>query len=659
MKKKLLTLSIVAASISVSAQILTHVDNTALFYVGEGALVYNGGGLQTKGSGIVDLHGNMMIVGNASDVLQTVTTANTAKLDGGNIVLRFNSPGSIATSTYGQLYIAGITQPNISGIVSKEYLTAKHGNGNFYQQIALPFADKPLNSLSAEFGKTFNTTRYSKNEILKWNNTQVVSDNVGPLSTLTSDRTGYYMLGSLNNNLNTAVPPASLPTVAPTPTGAVYTLNGMPYADGFIGGPILGSMMNAGAGLNYGTNGFGVNGYNEYYNSYLQDQFEATASPWTGTFGKNIYQFGNPFFTNLDLSKIGYTETGGVNDDNQIPNLWGVRYSPGTVVSLNTGSTYSVGAQIQTYFNGSGLPVGDIGLIIKPMQTFVVKLRTSVPVPDLKFNKLRRFKDFIRPDGTSYSVTAKSSSSTGTAKQIGVIALNSAGEEIGRTYYVVCETCTTGHQTSTATSVQAASGAGVIKSFEEDPVNGMFDNNYLNYALYINEANENDFQGKPIPVALYSSDISSLKFEIRENAVEIPDAQQNLSTGIGFYYRTTNGNSMPISQNMTIPTNGENLYGLSYGPMNSSVLGTAESLTTNTTIVVYNDAIDNYIVQFDSRWKTADIQVYDMSGKLVISAKNVKTSQDFVINLSNKIQGTYIVTGINEKGEKFTSKIIR
>jgi hypothetical protein len=35
-------------------------------------------------------------------------------------------------------------------------------------------------------------------------------------------------------------------------------------------------------------------------------------------------------------------------------------------------------------------------------------------------------------------------------------------------------------------------------------------------------------------------------------------------------------------------------------------------------MVVYNPAISNYIVRFDPSWKKADIEVYDMSGKLYL-----------------------------------------
>lgn len=652
MKKSLLTIGLIGAYICMDAQVLTHVDNSATFYVSANTLVFNGGGLQTKGSGIIDNHGNIMVVGTSGDVLKTVVagTGSTAdKLDGGNIVLRANDANSTNPDSYGQLFISGITQDKITGIVSKEFKAEKHGNGNYFQQIALPFYNKQLSTLSTEFGKTFGTTRWTQNEILKWNNAIVVSDHYTNLNNLLTDGTGYYMLGSKNNNLNADTPPSNLPTIAPTPTGSVYTLNGRPYAEvGVV------SLQGAGNGISFGSGGNAINMYNEKYNTYLQDQFDSTSSLWLGSYGKNIYQFGNPYFTNLDLSKIGYTETG-VGDGNAIGNIWGVRYSPGTVTTLPGGSTYSTNALINT-FDVNGRPAGDIGLMIKPMQTFVIKLRNSTP-GTLDFNTTRRFKNTARGEGTDYSVTANKNG--GSLKQLGVIALNAAGEEMGRSYYVVSPIATTGHQASIATTVQAAnSSLNVIGTYEEDPVNGMYDNNYTSaYWLYINEANEQDFQGKPVPLALYSNAIASLKFEIRENAELIPAGQHGLSTGIGFYYKTSNGTVAPISQDMTIPVSGLE-YGLSYGMMNSTTLSTNDVSKPSRTKVVYNPSIDHYVMQFDPSWKKANIKVYDMSGKLVLTKDNVSTSQDYVIELE-KMKSGYIVTGVSDSGEKVNAKILR
>jgi hypothetical protein len=110
MKKNLLTLGVLAIGLSVQAQVLLHVDNTAKMYVSNGTLVYNGGGLQTRGTGNIDLHGNMMVVGSGSDVVKTINLDTSNKFDGSNIIIRINDTAAPVSSSYGQLYIKGIAK---------------------------------------------------------------------------------------------------------------------------------------------------------------------------------------------------------------------------------------------------------------------------------------------------------------------------------------------------------------------------------------------------------------------------------------------------------------------------------------------------------------------------------------------------------------------
>lgn len=658
MRKSLFAIGLLAISYSVQAQILCHVDTNANMYVSEGTLVYSGGGVQTKGNGLLDVRGNVMVVGGATDAFKTIDAAGADKTDGGNIVLRLNTPASYASSTYGQLFIDGLSQSNITGIVTKEYRTDKHGSGNYFQQIALPFYGKTLNTLSTELGKTFGTVRniqnpgYVNNDlILKWNNAQAKSDHFTNLTTTTSDGSGYYMLGSRNNNLDISTPAS----------GNVFTLNGRPYAP--FATPVT---LQNGGNVYFGPNGNGANSYGEAYNSYIQDQFDLPNGEWSATYGKNIYQFGNPFFTNLDLSKIGFVEGGTVTDGNNVANIMGVEYTSGTVVTQANGYTYTTGAQIQT-FNADGTPVGDIGLIIKPMQPFIIKLRNNTP-QTLNFNTLRRFKDVVRANGTDYGVNAarmaNNKSVNGSVKQLGVIGLDANGNEIGRTYYVVSPSSTTGHQISIATTVQAAaSSASPIGTFEE-ALSGGYDPNYnAKYWLYINEANEGNFLGKD--VLLYNFDYSkpdkkivSYKFEIRENAEMIPAGAHQLSSGIGFFYKASNGTVQEAKQGQTIPVSSKS-YNLYYGAPDRGTLANREAAPLSRTVVVYNPAVSNYIVRFDPDWKKADIEVYDMSGKLIISKKAVDASRDFVIELDGSVKSSYVVKVVSDKGVIVNTKILK
>lgn len=659
MRKNLFAIGLLAAIYSVQAQnILVHIDDAATTYVSEGTLLYSGGGFQTRGSGIIDVRGNVMVEAASTDAFRTITTSGAPKTNGGNIVLRLNDPSNYTTSTYGQLFINGISSANLTGTISKEYRTNRHGNGNYFQQIAIPFAGKAFSTLSTELGKTFSTARWSQNEILSWNNTTVVSNHVTNLANTTPSSALYYMLGSKNNNLDLSTPPGSLATISPTPTGSVYTLNGSPVRSEDLTAV---SLQDAGASVNFGTNGNNLNQYGEKYNSYLQDAFDNTTGIFTGTYGKNIYQFGNPYFTNIDLSRIGYAESGGVggvSDGNAISNIWGIKYSPGTVVTYAGGGTYTIGALTQTYDPTTKIPTGDVNaLVIKPMETFVIKLRDNSP-QTLNFSTLRRFAGTARAENTDYSVTAAKGIS-GTVKQLGIIALDATGKEVGRTYYVVTPNATTGHQTSGITSIQvAATGGDIIGTFEE-ALTGGYDYNYVNYWLYINEANEANFKGKNVKLVTYSpSIVKSYKFEVRENAQLVPDGTHALSSGIGFYYKAANGTVQQAVQGAVIPVTGTE-YDLYYGEPINIVLAANETKSPSRTLVIYNPAIDDYIVRFDPNWKKADIEVYDMSGKLVISKKSVSTSQDFVIELDKKIKNSYVVKVVSDKGDIVNTKILK
>ena len=653
MKKNLLTVGFLAFALSASAQVLVHVDKDAVFYVGENALVYSGGGIQTKDNGVYDIHGNMMVVGNNTDVIRTLNSTGTAdKTDGGNIILRYNNIGDLATSTTGQFFIDGLPQGNITGIVDKEFKNTQHGT---YQQIAIPFHNKMISSLSSELGKTFTNIRRSQNEILTWDNARVEASFLDIAST-TPKGTSYYMVGT--KGMNFGVPPYSMPVNAPGIQGSVFTFRGVPLANG-----ITETLTGAGDGVNFGVNGNGINSYNEKYNSYLQDNWDYNLNPTAPytipTFGRNIYQFGNPYLTNLDLKYIGVLESG-ITDGNDLSEVKGIRFDPGGVVSLPNGATYSLNASFVNFDPTTNIPAGDVGLVIKPMQTFVIKMRDNNPEVGadrtLSFDGLRRFKYYSRFDGVDYNVTAAKGSTSGTLKQLGVIGLNAEGKEIARTYYIVSPNSISGHTTNE--TVQSTLGSqNILGTYEEDAINGGYDMNYYNsYWLYINEANENDFKGKAVPLALYSNEIKALKFEIRENTKLIEENTHELSTGIGFYYKSANGEIMEIGQNEEVIVTGDQ-YSLYYGKP-TTVLGADGVLKPSRSRVVYNQAVDGFFVKFDPNWKKADIQVFDMSGKLIISQKNVLTNTDFDIKLPKK-NIAYIVTAVSENGEKMSSKIIR
>lgn len=672
MKKTLLSVGLLALAINAKAQFLSSVGDGAVMHIGKDALVYNGGGMKIVGSGLVQNHGNVMLVGSSTDKFSTVTTSDLDKAEGSTVVnfinkinetgayASVNTPANPSVYTYGQLYISGLTQGNITGIVDQEYRNVKHGD---YQQLGVPFFNKTFSTFSTELGKTFVNSRRTKNEMLVWNNPKAEFDDVDVNSKTTSDATRYYSFGSLN--LDTS--------------SKVYTIKGRPYSEENT--PAV-TLVNGGASANFGNGGNNLNSYGGRYNSYLQDAFSVGfgEQPFTGNYGKNLYQFSNPFLTNLDLRNIAFTEPASTGDDNNLSNIYGIRLDvSGVQYNPNAGGG-STSIKFVT-FVGAGTPstpVGDVDyLIVRPMGTFVIKMKDNTMAQTLNFTKLRRFGYIPRSGSTNYTVSAAKITDPGTAvmrtaaskkttsgtassvKQLGVIGLDASGNEIARTYYVVYPNAVDGHPNTATAQVQST--VSELVTFEEDPTAGGYDNNYLGYSLYINEANETSFQGKPIPLAIYNPNIKKLKFEIRENAELLESPTSVLSSGISFYYKIDNGELITVTQGkevaVSVPAGGADAS-LYYGAPTEGTLSTGKVKIPSKTRVVFNPQIDNYLIKFDPVWKKANIVIYDMSGKIVKSYNNVNATSDFIIDLP-KGNMMYIVTAVADTGEKMNSKIIR
>jgi hypothetical protein len=135
--------------------------------------------------------GNVMLEGFSDSVFSTLkqdgTNANFSDIKNGTsgqFLNILNSPENYALAntdplgnnfSFGQLYISNFNQANIKGFASAEYRNVNHGA---YQQIGLPFFQKKLTELNDELGKNFSPNRWTQNEILKWNNSKVVFDNL-------------------------------------------------------------------------------------------------------------------------------------------------------------------------------------------------------------------------------------------------------------------------------------------------------------------------------------------------------------------------------------------------------------------------------------------------------------------------------------------------
>ena len=656
-----------------SQNILTYVGNSALVTVQSNTLVYNGGGLQTAGSAVVNNSGNIMINGVAADGL---TIAPTTSFN-----LKFNGAQS-----YGQLYIKDIPQGNISGKVNKEFRADVNSGTTAKQQVGLPFFNYKIsdlvsnitNSPSNTAGNYLNVTngsnnsagRFSPSSVFKWNNAKARFDQIvsgGDLTTVNVGTALDYYIIPRRNSAGTEVWDAAN-------TGNVTTFSGIPVSDITTVQSL--SLTGAAAGINFGFNGSSANYFGERYYSYLDDPFQSktgNSGNWDTDYGKNLYQVANPFLTNIDLKYIGQAETTN-SDGNAIPNLQGVAYytsgltwtkASGTGYpseNNNGGSNGTAGRTIVMTASSGVFQAGDISanrLIIKPMGEFMIKLSTdngSNPASKIDFTALRRFSNASR-NNTTDTTNPTSRTADGTdipadkiVKQLAVIMYDSDSLEIGRTYYAISPSAITGNNPGN-TLLQAYNGDDSIIYTKEENINGGEDVN-ISTKLYINEANEIDFKSKEVPLFInYTTSHYYLAFEVYEKGERMPNG---LSNGNHFYLKDSQGQLFKIDDGSSFSLSGNQNLGLYYQKPDATLL--AESVLASQTFIAKKDS--HWVVRFAKNWNKATVEVYSVAGQLMSSKSNISTSTDYLIPVNYQAKGVFVVKATSEKGEVVIKKIV-
>ena len=655
-----------------SQNILTYVGNSALVTVQSNTLVYNGGGLQTAGSAVVNNSGNIMINGVAADGL---TIAPTTSFN-----LKFNGAQS-----YGQLYITGIPQANITGKVNKEFRADVNSGTTAKQQVGLPFFNYKIsdlvsnitNSPSNTAGNYLNVTngsnnsagRFSPSSVFKWNNAKARFDQIvsgGDLTTVNVGTALDYYIIPRRNSAGTEVWDAAN-------TGNVTTFSGIPVSDITTVQSL--SLTGAAAGISFGFNGSAANYFGEKYRTYLDDPFQSktgNSGNWDTNYGKNLYQVANPFLTNIDLKYIGQAETTN-SDGNAIPNLQGVAYytsgltwtkasGTGYPSENNDGSSNGTAGRTIVLTASSGVfQAGDIAnrLIIKPMGEFMIKLSTDNggnTASKIDFTALRRFSNASRNNTTdTTNPTSRTADDTDIpadkiVKQLAVIMYDSDSLEIGRTYYAISPSAITGNNPGN-TLLQAYNGDDSIIYTKEENINGGEDANIFT-KLYINEANEIDFKSKEVPLFInYTTSPYYLAFEVYEKGERMPNG---LSNGNHFYLKDSQGQLFKIDDGSSFSLSGNQNLGLYYQKPDATLL--AESVLASQTFIAKKDS--HWVVRFAKNWNKATVEVYSVAGQLMSSKSNISTSTDYLIPVNYQAKGVFVVKATSEKGEVVIKKIV-
>lgn len=636
------------------SQVLTYVGNSALVTIQSQTLFYNGGGLQTAGNAIVNNSGNVMISGTATGV-----AATEPKIDLGTSA-NFNIRLASITD-YGQLYITGVTQGNITGKVNKEY-TADYVNGTTgRQQTGLPFFNFTYADLKNAFGNgNLNLTnggntlsgRFNPSSVFKWNNERARFDQIvgGADTDVIGGPMNYYILPRRRaDNTYFWVPNTEKKTFTGTPASDLTVSNvEMNLYGGYAG--------------SFGYNGSAANYFGERYYSYLDDPFRLKQPTWAADYGLNLYQLANPFLTNIDLKFIATAEGGLASDGNYIPNIEGIAYyTSGQITNNFSGTSYGMNF-IAAKTSGGAFQAGDITpnrLVIKPMGEFMLKLSdNSGTTQKINLAKTRRFKGTSRADGVAYSVSAAKNATEDNGipadkivKQVAVVMYDLDGSEIERTYYAVAPSATTGYNPVT-TLLQAYSPNDKKIYTKEENSNGGENINYPD-KLYINEANETDFKSKEIPLYVnYPDQPYQLKFEVYEKGERV--ASEGLSNGKSFYFKNPQGQFVKIVDGEGFSLTGSQNLGLYYEMPEGGTLGT-DNVNTSQTIIAKKDG--QWVVRFAKNWTKASVEVYSVAGQLLNSKSMISTGSDYTIPLNYQSKSVFLVKAVSDKGEVVIKKI--
>lgn len=653
MKKNLLAVGVLMLSFPLVAQnVLTYVGNGATVIVQNDALVYNGGGWQNVGT--VANTGDIMVNGAATDKFEVAA--------GSDFRLQYTDG-----STYGQLHITGIPQTAITGTVNKDYRADSNHSDALStlgrQQVALPFVGYTLGDVKGVLGSWLNTTntalnytgRFNVASLFRWNNARARYDQIsGSDAVLMGKPTDYFILPRRSQDAG-----GTNFTIQWDAAADLKTFAGTPSSDEAANTTV--SLTGAAAGINFGINGNAKNYYYERYNSYILDPFRAggpSPAVWDADYGKNLYQFGNPFLTNLDLTYIGHDETvpAGENHDGiNIQGLVGIAVLGANSVNWQNGvgTTNTLSNVHQATTSAGVFQAGNVdALLIKPLTPFYVKMDGSATAAtSLSLNNTRLFSNTQRSANTGYHVTSNRNAgipSDKIVKQVAVVLKDASGNEMGRTHYAVSPSAVTG---AASTELQSYVINYPIYT-KEEIAGGGADPDKVNYKLYINAANETDYASKEIPLVINAQNAASVSFELYEAGQRLEDGQ-SFNNGKSFYIKKDNV--------ITEIKDGDALaYGLGdyglYYEAPEGFLGAGTSVKSSTVIARKANV---WVVRFADTWKSADVEVYSAAGQLVSAKKNVSTASDYIIPLRSDANGMFLVKAVSSNGEVVIKKIVK
>lgn len=653
----------------------TFVTGTAKVKVQPGTLFYHGGNFTVKAAASPDAtivnDGNIRINGSfANEVPNGKNFLNTYNQSNGN---------------YGQVIINSTTETPLNGTQNRltmQKMSINPGTSD-WGQFAIPYrfatVKEAFETLFSEGIETVNYqagNRYN-HSVMTWDNiTRPEYDHIAP--TVAINPTDYVILNLINHpQLNEFMEDGTrLMFYSGRPTNAPYSVPFRPalYAETSVPWDVWKLRRNI---------------YGEQYQTYIEDYRSDVVSP---DFGRYLFQFGNPYTSNIDLSRIGRD---GDADGVYVENLNGVFKASNNSWTADEGGDIGNATYLRaTYDSGSNTWAGNAeALIVKPFEGFYIGLSsTSTNRSDRNFtfnNGLKTFsngpsnsagslskmggefqdtEDMVTEDGrispNSYLIANNATTRT-TFYQLGLNLYTENDQPTGNTVYVVVDT----YSENGVDEILEAEYSDFNRGFflAQENADGT-EVTTSSRKMQINAIHPR-FVSKPIPLffSTPSNDINGyyVKADLFYRSIfnKLNTEDVNFVDGNSFFfYDKAQDILLPITTDFSyyierpdeVPSNRYVVYWNGGPQENTEKLGVSDELAGLTQ--VYKDG-NVHKIRFNDSWSTADVMVYDLTGRSIFRKEGVKTDVDFTLDLPNT--SAYVVKIQSNTGEVVTQKILR
>lgn len=706
MKKNLLALFALGGIFSTTYAQDTYINDAVVVKVNPNTLFYNGGTVAVNTTNTTATtekiinEGNIQIEGNFSN-------ANTT---GKNFVNRYTN-----TNSYGQLKINDAS--DVNGQVVLERVKPDINSSNEYL-IALPFQNVTAKNLintitgtnifSGECAVNVNCGEKNRAQqsMLVWDIAETEYDAVPSDSEIIPYKR-YLLQFKANNSLITAFNSLGSATK--------ISLTGFPNNKAVIQSNIKSGWKSGQnfANLKYGNWKGEKNNYGQIYSTYLDNNSNAYDDNFI--FGKNLHRLANPYTSNLDLSDIAtgnswitFNTPSNSNlsptkaYDNvlgfqiyKIANGFSIEWNQDSG-NISTGSTSTLfNAYLsKDYTTNKYFWTGNWqALLVKPYETFYIYYYdlnqaangngSFIISANLNLSDANKTFDynFTNRDNLSKDkipgVFSRSISRTSNKNQISELLKNEDLKVKGlvtdfdftqlelyltkkddnllqgsATYLLNASFMNTG-----STSVNSTVNNPIF--FYEETKDGKV---LVNSQTLSNQFNSEDYIGKPIRIGFNNLTIGS-NYKLNLNLYEYSILNQVKNLELGKYYLLDKLTKKIVEVDETTEISFtaddkiNDRFEFYWNEKPAGTLGTDDLNKTNTTYL-YSDNNKNQFVRFEQSNTTADISVFDLTGRQIFSKNAVTTNSDYQLNLNN-IPSIYVVKITYKNGKTVTKKTIK